>query len=291
MKGSYYRAKSVDEVISLLQAGRGRARIIAGGTDLMLQLKKQQEEVESMIDISGVKELRGIKEEGDELLIGAAITHTGLEQSLAVKEYATALAEAASQIGSPQIRNLGTPGGNVVNAAPAADVAVALVALGAEAELIAPGKGMVRLPVEDLYRGVMESEVNSCRQLLTVFRLRKTKNGQASSFQRLSSRQALSLPTVNAAVFLSLRDKRVEELRLVAAPVGKGPLPLEKTAQRARGENFDQRLFSGLKHWAREEIEIRTSALRGSQDYREEMAVLLLGRALRQAGERIGVKI
>ena len=131
----YSSPKSVQEALEILQSCKGQARIIAGGTDLIPELKEQTRKVKCLVDIVGIEPLKKIEQDGDNIKIGAGVTHSDVASSKLIRKKAAVLAEAASAVGSPLIRNQGTVVGNVVNAQPAADTAVALSALEAKAEV------------------------------------------------------------------------------------------------------------------------------------------------------------
>ena len=132
-KYDYYRAETPDEVCEVLARYQGKARIVAGGTDIMVQIRekdKRWKELECLLDLSFLEdELRYIREEGDQIHIGALTTHTDLERSEVIERWIPFLGKAASTVGSPQIRNRGTIGGSICNASPAADPLTLLVSI------------------------------------------------------------------------------------------------------------------------------------------------------------------
>ncbi|MDR7581252.1 MAG: FAD binding domain-containing protein, partial [Armatimonadota bacterium] len=134
----YVRARSVREAISLLQQHGGRAKLLAGGHSLLPLMKLRLSQPEMLIDLGPVDELRGIREEGGSLVIGALTTHDEVANSPLVRERVPLLAECASQIGDVQVRNRGTIGGNLAHADPAADYPAAALALEAQLECEGP---------------------------------------------------------------------------------------------------------------------------------------------------------
>jgi len=138
----YLFPRSIQEALEILKSYKGQARIIAGGTDLILELKDRTRTVKCLVDIREIDALKNIEQDGEEIKIGAGVTHSQIASSMLIQRQATVLAEAASAVGSPQIRNQGTVVGNVVSAQPAADTAVALFALEAEAEITISGKAL-----------------------------------------------------------------------------------------------------------------------------------------------------
>ena len=145
----YEAPSSLDQVVALLANERGEARVLAGGTDLLVQMKTEVIEPVLLIDIKGIAELRQIKEEGGAFRIGAAVTGAELKEHPKLKSVWPGVVEAANLIGSTQIQGRATMGGNLCNGSPAADSVPALIAAGAKATIVGP-KGRRDVPVEDL---------------------------------------------------------------------------------------------------------------------------------------------
>ncbi len=275
---SYINAQSIPEALNSLKEAGGEARIIAGGTDLYLQPLPP-----ILVDITRIKELGEIRKKGNELEIGAGVTHEEISASCFLQEKAKVLSQACSQVGSPQIRNLGTLGGNVVNAAPAADSAVGLITLEAKA-VIKHCKGENReVSLEQLYQDYHRSALEHGQEILTAFRLKYHGVGEGSAFQRFASRKALSLPMVSAGAWVSVEDGHIVGLRLVAAPINPAPTRLRQTEQELLGEPTAAVTFQKAADLAWEEVITRDSPLRGSAEYRRHLATVGIKRALEEA--------
>ncbi len=277
----YRIANHLEDALTLLREYRGEARAIAGATDLFLQ-----DYPGSLVDISGIPELTGVEEKNGLLRLGASLTHTEASLSGLIKKKAAALAEACSSIGSPQVRNIGTLGGNVINAAPAADAAVALVGLGAEAVLVDLEGCSRQKAVDELYLDYNCSLVNSSYEILTGLLINSCRSGEGSAFLRFAPRESLSLPLVNAAARVRLKGNCIEEVRLVAAPVKPYPTRLEKTEKLLPGCTLREVPWREVEKTAVEEVEVRGSLLRCSAQYRRYLVGVLAGRVLRNALER-----
>ena len=156
----YLFPHDLEECLAALGAWEGRGRLVAGGTDLVTRLEYGTSRVEALIDISSVHDLMGFEIREQELVIRAGATHSQISSAPDIQQIWPALAKACGSVGSPQIRNVATLAGNVVNAQPAADSAVALVALGARAEILSPS-GRRMEPVEALYRGLGQSTIGA----------------------------------------------------------------------------------------------------------------------------------
>jgi len=266
----------------------GRARLIAGGTDLILQLREEGQGLTALVDITRIPELTAIREEGGYLVIGACVTHRQASESPLIRERALALAQACRSVGSLQVRNVGTIAGNVVNAQPAADSAIALLALGAEAQ-VADAEGRRWLPLEELYEGPGRSRVDPTRQMVTFFRLPLPEGPYASAFRRLARRRALILPILNTAVALALRPQEpvVERARIAIGPVAPVPFRAREAERLLEGAPLEEGILERAAEAASGEARPRTSLLRGSAEYRKEMVRVLVKRALKEAANRL----
>jgi carbon-monoxide dehydrogenase medium subunit len=282
MLQDYLFPETIDEAISFLKSNEGQARIIAGGTDLLLDIPEGKVKTNSLVDITRIPELRKITMEDGVICIGAAVTHNQVVNSELIQEKAAALAHAASCVGSCQIRNSGTVIGNVCNAQPAADTAVALVALGAMAE-IATSKGKECIAVEKMYAGVGKSTVDSASQLVTMVRFPAAQKNQGTAFVRLEQRKALALPMLNVAVWVSLEGDRFQSIRIAMAPVGPGPMRASSAEQILKGAEVKADVIEKAAQSALEQANPRNSALRGSRGYRTSVLPVLIKRALEQA--------
>ncbi len=277
---------SVKEALEILQANRGKARIIAGGTDLIIDLKEGAKQVECLVDISRLKELGSIERDGDIIKVGALVTHSQVATSELIRERAPMLAEAASLLGSPQIRNRGTLAGNVINAQPAADTAVPLVALEAQVEIVGPN-GSRRVPIEKMYRDLGVSHVDSTREIVTAIYFEGLRDNQGSAFVRLAQRKALALPMLNVAVIATVQDSRFQDVRIAIAPVAPMPLRSRKAEAALFGKSVSPEAIEAAAEIAEDEAQPRDSALRGSAEYRKEMVRVLVRRAIEQAVQKI----
>ena len=277
---SYIIASDLNQALQILRDSKGQARVIAGATDLFLQTLPAE-----LVDLAGLYETTQLEETGGLLSIGSAVTHASAARSLLIRSQAAALAEACAMIGSPQVRNIGTIGGNVANAAPAADAAVALVALGAKA-VITDIAGQTRVEaVEELYAGYNRSTIDSSSEIIGRLLFKSCAAGEGSAFMRFAPRRALALPLVNAAARVRVSGRRIEAVRLVAAPVKPAPTRLFET------EALLQEVIPGPEIWpkveeAAAEVEVRGSMLRCSEQYRRHLVGTLAGRVLKEAYQR-----
>ncbi len=278
----YLYAETVDGALSLLAERSGQARIVAGGTDLVLQLKRGERQAACLIDISRVDGLRGIAKVNGTITLGAAVTHAEAAASPLIRQFAPVLAEAAAKVGSPEIRNVATIGGNVVNAQPAADTALALLALEAEAEIVGSG-GSRWLPLLDLYQSAGISTVDSTAELVRGFRFRIPQGQVGSAYRRLGKCKSIALPVLCAATIV-----RVEAGRFVSAAISLGPVaPLPFRARKAErwltGQPVADETAKRAAALAQEEAQPRDSLLRCAREYRQAMVGALVQSTLERA--------
>lgn len=280
MLKDYTIVKTVDGALASL--GQGNARVIAGGTDLMIDLESGKIKVDRLVDINNIAELKKVELVDGQIRIGAAVTHQEVAQSSLIKERALALADASRTVGSLQIRNTATVVGNVINAQPAADAAVALIAFGAVAE-IQDATGVTYQPVEELYAGVGNSKVDSGSQLVTAVQFPALLANQGSAFVRLAQRKALALPMLNVAVVASLVENKVEWVRIVMAPVDIKPVRATSAEELLKGAEANEVNILAAAQEAAAKANPRSSGLRGSAEYRKSVLVSLVKRGLTAA--------
>lgn len=284
MWDEYLFPASLDEALEMLEAHGGEARIIAGGTDLVLQSQRGQCPAKVMVDITRIPGLDYIEERDGLIYIGAQVTHGQVAGSPLIRSRAGVLAQACGSVGGPQIRNVGTLVGNVVNALPAADGAIALFALDAEVE-VAERAGRRWTPIATLYAGVGLCTVDPCAAMITQLRFRALGKGEAGAFERLAKRRALVLPILNAAAIVGLKGNKVERARIAIGPVAQTPFVAAEAAEALVGRTPDEDRISRVAQLAAQAAQPRDSLLRGSAEYRKVMVEVLVRRALWRAVE------
>jgi CO/xanthine dehydrogenase FAD-binding subunit len=211
----YVRARGLDEALALLGEPGVRSRVLAGGTDLVNQFRKGEVSCDRVVDVAHVPELWGI-EDGDPIRIGAAVTHAEIAESALLQERVRLLVRACSQIGSPQVRNVATIGGNVANAAACADTLPVLVCLEARA-VVASAAGVERVAVADLVTGVYQTRLPP-GGLIQAFEFEAPPPGSRASFQRIGRRQAMAIARLSVAALGAVdagAGNRVSLLRVV----------------------------------------------------------------------------
>jgi carbon-monoxide dehydrogenase medium subunit len=266
----------------------GGARVVAGGTDLLLELQQgRKPRVAALVDITRIPEMAQINHDADHVYVGAAVTHTAIVASSALTSSATCLVESCGVIGGPQVRNVATLGGNVAHALPAGDGTLSLVALDAEAEVARPA-GRSWQPVRSLFAGPGRSTLDHGRDVLVRFRFRGARldQGEATAFKRIMRPQGVALPILGLAAWLALDDGRVRAARLALGPAGPVPLRAEAAEAWLAGQRLDEAVLEQVIDLLWSEARLRTSPHRATAEYRREMVAVLVRRALALAEQR-----
>lgn len=285
---NYHLANSLTDALRALREAPGSARLIAGGTDLLLDLQQgRHPPVDTLVDVTAIPDLTNLEVRGDSLYVGASVPLNQIVRSPLANAHAQALVEACGLIGGPQVRNTATLGGNVAHALPAADGTIALLALAARAE-VASAEGSRFEPLESLFLGPGKSALNSRSEIIVGFYLPLLEPGQSSAFTRIMRPQGVALPILNFAVWLQRDSDRIRDIRLALGPSGPTPVRARGVEDILRGRIFDQ--SSLAKSWQSllAESRLRTSPYRASQAYRREIASVLLEDGLMAAWQRAG---
>ncbi len=235
--------KTKEELGEALSQLTERSLILAGGTDLIIQMRENFIEPDVLLSLSDIAELRVIELTDEHAVIGAMATMAEVERVLKPCVDLRAVADAAGGVGSVQIRNKGTIGGNVANASPAGDLSPALWMLDAEVELMGPGCALRRMPIRRFLTGVRQTE-RECNEVITRFIIdRKALSGWRSVFEKLGHRSQVTISRIGLAVAL-LQDEAgvVEDARVVAEAIQTVPFRLEKAEELLRGSKAEPSL-------------------------------------------------
>jgi CO/xanthine dehydrogenase FAD-binding subunit len=282
---NYHLAQSIPDALNELSE---EARLIAGGTDLLLEIQQGlQAPVENLVDISNIPELNLLEIQGDELFIGAAVTLNRIVASPLVRQHAQALCEACDLIGGPQVRNTATLGGNVAHALPAADGTIALMTLAAQAEAVNQAGSRI-VDLEELFIGPRHSTLSQNREILVGFYIPVKGFGQASAFRRVMRPQGVALPILNFAVWMQRTEDKVEDIHLALGPSGPKPIRARGAEKTIQGEKITHALIDRAYLDVMDDIHLRTSPYRASSDYRQHLAKILMHEVLEIAWDRAG---
>lgn len=285
----YLLPTTIHDALALLDRYGDQAEIVAGGTDLILEIQQgNQPSPRVLVDVTRIGGLNEIREEGDWILIGAAVTHAQIEESPLLRKHATALTESCGVVGGPQVRNVATLGGNVAHALPAADGTIGLLALDAEVQVCAwsaGGEQSAWQPLLSIFAGPGKNNLQH-NQMIAGFRVAKRQPGVGSAFDRIMRPQGVALPVLGLAARLRVDTVtgRLQEAAIAIGPAG--PIPFRATkAEEAlcAATAFDAAAIEAAIGEAQREAHFRTSRHRATQEYREELLPVLLRRVLTRA--------
>jgi CO/xanthine dehydrogenase FAD-binding subunit len=278
----YKTPRTLEEAVELLWKAEGRAKIIAGGTDLVIALRNGNHSPQFIIDITRVEALRKIGEKNGTISVGAAVTHSEIASSPLVKKYGKVISDAASEIGSPQIRNIGTIGGNIVNASPAADTIPPLMVLNAMGRVVS-GEGEKEVPLPQLFKGPYETDLKP-HELLTQITFPKLPADVRSSFIRLARRNAMAIARTSVAILLQSKKDRIEDIRISVGSVTPIPQRMSEAEVFLKGKSPDRETLKRASLKVSETM-IHRSGIRPSTSYKRPVVEALFIRAMRKAIE------
>lgn len=278
----YFRAHNIESALELLETVEGERALLAGGTDLMIQLRTDPDHPPlNLIDISFVPELQSMGENESEIILGAGITHSRLVREALLSRFAPVLGVAAASIGSVQIRNRGTIGGNICNASPCADMAPALLAHEAVLE-IRSRRATRSVPLERFITAPYQTCMNP-EEMVTGFRIKKYTGRVGSAFLKLGRRNAMSIARMNVAVILGLdQEEKIMFSRIAAGSVMPIPARFREVENLLLHETPSERLFATAGEKVAREM-IRVTGRRWSTEYKKPVIQVLVRRALMQA--------
>ena len=283
----YLTPRSVEEAIDALVSGDGKTQVIAGGTDLLPDIRSGQIAPSRLLDITRIPGLDQIEIKGEMIQVGAAVTFNTIHESPLLQGRVTALVEAASSVGSQAIQNAATWVGNIIQAMPAADGAIVALALEAEA-LVVDKHGAGWQPVSSLFCGPGISAIDPTRQLVTHLRFPLLEGRWGTAWKRMGRRPSLVLPILNCAVRICLAPaaERIESATIALGPVAPHPFRARQAETYLRGQAISAELINEAARLAQGECNPRDSAARASRAYRLAIIPALVADALNIATQR-----
>ncbi|HKZ18862.1 MAG TPA: FAD binding domain-containing protein [Acidimicrobiia bacterium] len=234
----YLQANSVPEALEMLAAHRGSSRLIAGGTDLLLEMARgQRPEVDTLIDTSRISDLQQIEVVGEEILIGAGVTHNEIVLSSVVVDRALPLAQACWEVGSPQLRNRATVVGNLVTASPANDTITPLRALGTTLE-ISSTAGSRRVDLGEFHRGVRQIDMAD-DEMVTRLRVRAMGSDERGIFVKVGLRKAQAISVIHLALVLGFDGEAVTSAAIALGSVAPTIIRAQEAESFLQGKGLD----------------------------------------------------
>jgi len=308
-KFNYFRPQTLEEALSLLNQHGKKAKLIAGGTDVMVLIKQKALMPEVLISLRGVPGLDQIRYDGS-LKIGAMVTHRDIEKSQVIRKEFSALTDAADVLGSIQIRNVATIGGNICTAAPSADTATPLLVLGTQVKFKNLNEEKV-VPIEGFFTGPGETILKK-GEMVTELIIPKPLPNTGSAYWKLQRRLALDLPILGVSVLLSLDKGTVscsdmlcttspissilhrmekdeltcKEIRIALGVAAPTPIRALKAENLIRGKKISDELLEEVANTASVEAQPRDS-IRSEAWYRKDLVRVLVKRMAMKSIERV----
>ena len=285
---NYIIAKSASEALEALIGGGGRALLIAGGSDVMVDIQAGKLNPETLVDVTAAEDMKGIRIADGQLVIGGAVTLTEIARSPIVKEHFPSLAKGAGSVGSLQIRNSATLTGNVVTAQPAADAAMAVAPLDPRFVVLS-AEGERQVPMGEMYAGFGRSSLDPAKEVVKEVRIPLPAADEKASFVRLELRKSLSLPMLNVAAMAKVSGGVVQWARITMGPVGVGPTRALEAESWLAGKPLTAENMAEAGRLALKNAKPRSNPLRGSKEYREHALPILVRRALESIAKQSGL--
>lgn len=278
----YHRPKSVQEAVALLAKLGDDSRLLAGGHSLVPTMKLRLATPANLIDLAGIADLKGIRADGGDVVIGAMTTQHELIVSKLLADKIPLIAETSAQIGDPQVRYLGTLGGNVANGDPANDMPALMLCLNATFQVSGP-RGERKIAARGFYQGLYSTAMQS-GEVLTAVRIPVPAAGHGYAYEKLK-RKIGDFATAAAAVMLTMKAGKVETCAIGLTNVADRPLFAEEAAKTLLGSALDAATVKRAVA-AAEAITSPAEDRRGPAQYRTKMAGVMLTRALARAKSR-----
>jgi carbon-monoxide dehydrogenase medium subunit/xanthine dehydrogenase FAD-binding subunit len=278
-----YKLLQTDELSEALDylSQYQKIKMISGGTDILVDLHNDEidnEEMNFLLDISNIKELKKIKQEKEYIEVGALVTHNTLIEDKNLSQHYPVLEQAAKTIGSIQIRNRGTIGGNIVNASPAADLLPPLIALEAVVVLQSQ-KGEREMTIPEFITGPYDTDISD-NEILTKIKIPIYEEKYYSNFQKIGRRKAVAIARLNTAVVAKINeDNRFTDTRIVPGSATPSPQVFSGVEQEVNGQHIDEIDYQKVGKRAAEEM-VSITGERWSTPYKKPAITTLVKRAL-----------
>lgn len=278
-----YEANSVKEAVKL-RVEHPEAKIIAGGSDVLVQMREGRLAGKELISIYMIDDMRGVTlDEEESIRIGSLTSFSHVTKDPIIQEYINVLGEAVDTVGGPQIRNIGTIGGNTCNGVTSADSASTLFAWDAIIELTGPN-GVRQIPIGDFYIKAGTVDIREGEIQTAIIIPKKSYEGYKGHYIKYAMRNAMDIATTGCSVNVKLSEdkKTIEDVRISYGVAGPIPLRAVHAEEVARGKSISMELVEEFRNAVLEDIKPRDS-WRASKAFRQHIAVEMAGRALIEA--------
>lgn len=282
----YFQPSTVSEALAFLSHSSAKTKILAGGTDLVIQLRERSLQPEFIVDLANVKELRGIESDGKSITIGSMVTFSELEQNPLILKCLPILAKAAASVGSPQIRNIATVGGNIANAATAADSVPALLALEARLNLLS-SSGSREVALEDILVGLNKTTI-APNELLTKIIVPIPQGTTFTSFVKIGRRKALAIARLNLGLIMKFdATNLIERASLAVGAVGTTAYRVKEVEEFLQGKRLTDEVITAAGEKLLEVVAAKLGS-RPTAPYKKTIAKGALIKALQAIKDECG---
>ena len=282
-KVGYFTPKTIEEACSLALKYKEEAKIIAGGTDLLVQVKHKDVLPRYIINIKGIGKDYITYDEKEGLRIGALAPIHSVEVSPVIQEKFSILAQAASKLGSAQIRKQATITGNLCNASPSAETAPALIVLGARLKIVG-ADGERTVPIESFFTGPGQTVLKP-DEILAEIQVPNLPPRSGGVYIKHSVRKAMDLAMVGVAAIVTMDGDVLSDVKIALGAVAPTPIRVKRAEEVLRGKKISDDLLQKAGQTASEEAS-PIDDVRSSADYRRKMIKVLVARAIKQAVEQ-----
>ena len=279
MHFNYIKPKNLLEALQILSQASEETRVLAGGTDILVNIQDGMLSPHTLVDIASLEELKQIEEKDGQLELGALVTHSQIAGSERLREKAPPLVQACAEIGSPQIRNLGTLGGNIITASPSGDTVPPLYVLEARLTLKSV-KGKRQIPIEQFFTGVKETIIRP-EEILTTISFPVLPASSKSFFKKLGQRKALAISKVSVAAIIDIQAGMIKDARIALGAVAPMVIRASQTETVLKGKTLEKDVISqATKIIVTESRAI--SDIRSTAEYRNEKVGVLLAQVMEE---------
>ena len=280
----YIKPKNLNDLLNNKKETEGRGEVIAGGTNLIPQMKERVKSPDFLIDVCDLQELSQISEENGMISIGAGTTIADIASSEIIKSKSPILASAARQLGNPLIRNRATIGGNIADASPAADTAPPLLALEALLYLESKGGGQRDVPLDKFFTGPNQTVMKE-NEVITRICFREPASPLHGSYIKLGLRNAMAISVVSVAVMLDVKEGVCRKARIALGSVAPKPVRAYGVEKGLEGKELNRDIIEKSVNAIKKDIS-PISDIRASAEYRQHTSSVLLKRAILEARDR-----
>ena len=274
------KANSLDEALDILADKKNEVKMVAGGTDMLVEIHHESDDLKKMkylLDISSIPGLDVIEDHEEYMSIGTLCTHSEIMDSVLINEKLPILKKAAGVIGSTQIRNRGTVGGNINNASPAADLVTSLIAL--DASVVLQSKhGKRELSITEFITGPYRTDRYE-DEIMTEVKVPYLKGDYYDNYQKVMRRQAVAIARINLAVITNVKDGKLADTRVAFGSATPTAMRFRDIEEKLKGTKIDEIEYEELAERAGEEM-VEVTGTRWSTPYKKPVVGNLLKRAL-----------